>query len=393
MLQQKSWRRGDYGVLILAPTWELAYQIETELEKLLSFTHNLRVKTLTGAAVGNPEKEYKRIQDCEILIAAPGRLLKILNNGDYFATQFQNLKVMVLDEVDTLLDSGFRNDIKFIFELIDHRGAGTRKRKLEAELLAKAAKEHLGSESPDLDSIKGNSESLATDGLNKSTAHRKTVVAAKKPKPVYDVQTLFFSATIPKKLKQLSNSGLAPGYTFIDTVPQGGVLTHDDVPQEMLVTRMNRQHAALHALLKQHIDKQPGYKIIVFCPTTMICEALSTIATRSGLQNVSTIHSKKTMTTRANISGSFRDSSSSILFTSDVSARGVDYPGRELLASTLAILNCFVISSDQLTSKNYTNFSNYIFGCLPILLSRCHSCDSVWVNLTGSVCASTGSYR
>lgn len=55
------------------------------------------------------EYEKERIQDMNILIATPGRLLQHMNETPYFETN--TLKILVLDEVDRILDLGFKEDV------------------------------------------------------------------------------------------------------------------------------------------------------------------------------------------------------------------------------------------------------------------------------------------
>jgi ATP-dependent RNA helicase MSS116, mitochondrial len=51
---------------------------------------------------------------CDIVVATPGRLLAHLENAK-FQARFANLKSLILDEADTLLDQGFLNDLEKIF--------------------------------------------------------------------------------------------------------------------------------------------------------------------------------------------------------------------------------------------------------------------------------------
>ena len=61
--------------------------------------------------IGGKDVEYEkeRIQDMNILIATPGRLLQHMNETPYFETN--TLKILVLDEVDRILDLGFKEDV------------------------------------------------------------------------------------------------------------------------------------------------------------------------------------------------------------------------------------------------------------------------------------------
>ena len=64
-----------------------------------------------GLVIGGKDVEYEkeRIQSMNILICTPGRLLQHMNETPYFETS--NLKFLVLDEVDRILDMGFKDEI------------------------------------------------------------------------------------------------------------------------------------------------------------------------------------------------------------------------------------------------------------------------------------------
>lgn len=66
---------------------------------------------------------------------------------------------------------------------------------------------------------------------------------------------------------------------------------------------------------------------MVFFPTAKMVAFFSDIMREVVGIDVMELHSKKTQSTRNRVSGQFRDADTGLLFTSDVSARGVDYPG------------------------------------------------------------------
>lgn len=78
--------------------------------------------------------------------------------------------------------------------------------------------------------------------------------------------------------------------------------------------------------------KQQGYKIMVFCTTARTAGFLADLFIATGMSGVSQIHSRMTQAARTKASNAFRNSDGGvIMFTSDVSARGVDYPGTTLV--------------------------------------------------------------
>ena len=66
-------------------------------------------------------------------------------------------------------------------------------------------------------------------------------------------------------------------------------------------------------------------QVIVFCTTAMVTKLVAEVLGELNL-NVREIHSRKTQSSRTRVSDDFRKSKGLILVTSDVSARGVDYP-------------------------------------------------------------------
>ena len=77
--------------------------------------------------------------------------------------------------------------------------------------------------------------------------------------------------------------------------------------------------------LVQEGMRTPGYKIIAFFPTARQTQLYSELLQMLGIR-VLEIHSRKSQAQRNKVSDEFRMGSSLIMFTSDVSARGMDYP-------------------------------------------------------------------
>ncbi|KAF8691796.1 hypothetical protein HU200_040198 [Digitaria exilis] len=138
-------------------------------------------------------------------------------------------------------------------------------------------------------------------------------------------QTLLFSATIPKEVRRVSQLVLKRDHIFVDTVGLGAVETPTKVQQSCLVVTHELHFHMIHRLLREHIDREIDYKVIVFCTTAMVTEFVY-IMLRDLKLNVREIHSRKPQLYRTRISEEFRDSNRLILVTSDVSTRGVNYP-------------------------------------------------------------------
>ncbi|KAL0426110.1 UNVERIFIED_CONTAM: DEAD-box ATP-dependent RNA helicase 31 [Sesamum radiatum] len=136
-------------------------------------------------------------------------------------------------------------------------------------------------------------------------------------------QTLLFSATVPQEVRQVCHIALKRDHEFINTVEEGSEDTHAQVKQMHLVAPLDKHFSLLYTLLKEHIADDVNYKILVFCTTAMVTRL---VAEASLNLNVREIHSRKPQGYRTRISDEFRKSKGLILVTSDVSARGVDYP-------------------------------------------------------------------
>lgn len=93
--------------LILTPTRELAIQIAESLENYGAET-NLKYEVIFGGV--NQHSQVNSLQSgIDILVATPGRLLDLMNQG---YVKLNQLEFFVLDEADRMLDMGFLNDVK-----------------------------------------------------------------------------------------------------------------------------------------------------------------------------------------------------------------------------------------------------------------------------------------
>lgn len=104
------------NTLILAPTRELAQQIDLQVEALSYFT-NISSLTVYGGGDGIAYEQQKRSmrEGVDIIIATPGRLISHLSSGLLKLDQLQHL---ILDEADRMLDMGFYDDIMKIISFL-----------------------------------------------------------------------------------------------------------------------------------------------------------------------------------------------------------------------------------------------------------------------------------
>ena len=108
--------RHQTSTLILAPTRELAQQIDQQVEGLAYYTNVSSVAIFGGGDGIVYEQQRKAIQNqVNILIATPGRLIAHLSSGILKLDQIHHL---VLDEADRMLDMGFQEDIMRIISYL-----------------------------------------------------------------------------------------------------------------------------------------------------------------------------------------------------------------------------------------------------------------------------------
>lgn len=107
--------------LVLAPTRELACQIYEETRKFSYKTGLKSVVVYGGASIGLQLRELER--GCDILVATPGRLVDIMERARVSLSQ---IKYLVLDEADRMLDMGFEPQIRRIVEGEDMPVTGER---------------------------------------------------------------------------------------------------------------------------------------------------------------------------------------------------------------------------------------------------------------------------
>ena len=102
-------RKGPVQALILVPTRELAVQVTSEINRLAKYTGIRTVSVYGGQNINIQHDQLKR--GAQIIVATPGRLIDHIKHG---SIQLENVKYVVLDEADRMLDMGFIDDIKFI---------------------------------------------------------------------------------------------------------------------------------------------------------------------------------------------------------------------------------------------------------------------------------------
>lgn len=100
-------------VLIVVPTRELVKQVQDEVVKISKYL-NLVCLGFYGGVNMRPQMAAA-IQGCDIIVSTPGRLIDLVLNG---AVKLKQIRKLVIDEMDEMLNLGFQNQIRQLFDLL-----------------------------------------------------------------------------------------------------------------------------------------------------------------------------------------------------------------------------------------------------------------------------------
>lgn len=279
----------DIRALIISPTRELAEQIATEANKIV-FGTAIKVQRAVGGTGRRYHLSQMHHQGCHILVGTPGRVKDLLSDPSS-GVSLDNIETFVLDEADRLLDIGFAPEIEEIQTHMPPRSSGDR-------------------------------------------------------------QTLMFSATVPKSVVQLVRKTLRPDFKFVRTVDPNEAPTHANIPQRaVFLPGLQNQIPAIVEIAMNAIDahqRDPAnnlpFKAIVYLSS--INEVALTANVLQNLRDpnppasarsvfaphplepckIIQISSRLGQVERTRNAESFRRAESAILVSSDVTARGMDFP-------------------------------------------------------------------
>jgi ATP-dependent RNA helicase MSS116 len=201
-----------------------------------------------------------------ILTATPGRLHDHLQtttiHGKPFRDSAKDIQVLILDEMDRLLDMGFRDEIEKIISYM--------------------------------------------------------------PK---NRQTLLFSATVPQGVLSAVKKFTKSDSVTVDCMDDEDPASHTNarINQSHVLLPPDRAVSGVVQLILRLMD-EADHKVLVFFPTTSQVAYYSSLFNKGLGRRVLEIHAKKSQGNRSNTSDRFRQAKKGVMFTSDVSARGVDYP-------------------------------------------------------------------
>ena len=239
-------RHRKIKALVVTPTRELAIQIGE------SFTAYGKFTGIKNTVIFGGVKQGKQVQalrnGVDVLVATPGRLLDLMNQG---FISLKDIEYVVLDEADHMLDMGFIHDIK--------------------KIIAK----------------------LPTNR-----------------------QSLFFSATMPKDIVELSRKILGD-FERVTVKPEQA--TAEKVEQAVyFVSKGNKVHLLVHML-----EEKPDTSVLVFSRTK---HGANKIVKKLGQADIraAAIHGNKSQTARQNALNDFKNGSLRVLIATDIAARGID---------------------------------------------------------------------
>ena len=103
-------------VLIMVPTHELAHQITTVITSLSCMMTGLRIKTIVGGSSINDDAEDMRKNVPHIIVGCPGRIYDMVRRKHI---NTNTLKLVILDEADEMLSSGFKDQVYNVFKYLN----------------------------------------------------------------------------------------------------------------------------------------------------------------------------------------------------------------------------------------------------------------------------------
>ncbi|CAD5225071.1 unnamed protein product [Bursaphelenchus okinawaensis] len=264
---------GPYAV-ILAPTRELALQIEEEARK---FGDQLNLKTV--CVIGGASKEEQALKmrmGVDVVIATPGRLLDVLENRYIGLSQCSYL---IMDEADRMLDMGFEDDVKRILEYIPVTNL-----------------------KPDTDEAE-NADSLKADFLKKNKYR----------------QTVMFTATMNSEVERLARQYLRrPAVVYIGSAGK----PTERIEQVVYMIPEEAKRKKLLEVLSNHFKRHEP-PVIIFVNQKKGADILAKGLTQVGFNPV-VLHGGKNQELREFALQALKDGSKNILVATNVAGRGID---------------------------------------------------------------------
>jgi ATP-dependent RNA helicase MSS116 len=276
LLTVKDLDRSSVGLLVLAPTRELAQQINDECDKLTSACDPpLECHIAVGGSKRATHMSKFLKGKPTILVATPGRLIDYLSEAAA-REKLTKIRCVVLDEADRMLDAGFAPALRQILQQIP-------------------------------------------------------------PKAQANWQGMCFSATVPPEIKKMLPLVLAKNHVRLSTIDENEAPTVETVPQTVYpVDSVNDILPTVHSVLACARADNPSLKAIIFCPTARHAALLYHVFGHTGGAGppklpVFQMQSRMSQTQRTRTVEEFKETDRGLLFASDVVGRGMDFPDINLV--------------------------------------------------------------
>lgn len=270
---------GPYAI-ILAPTRELAQQIEIEAKKFATPLGFKCVSLVGGHSI--EEQSYNMRDGAEIIIATPGRLVDCIERRVLVLSQ---CCYIIMDEADRMIDLGFEEPVNKI-----------------------------------LDALPASNEKPDTDDAENPLAMARHLGGKDRYR-----QTMMYTATMPSAVERIARKYLRrPAIVTIGNVGEAV----DTVEQRVeFIQGEDKRKKRLAEILYSHEFKPP---IIVFVNIKRNCDAIARDIQRQGFSAV-TLHGSKTQDQREAALLSVRNGQTQILVATDLAGRGIDVPDVSLV--------------------------------------------------------------
>jgi ATP-dependent RNA helicase DeaD len=284
--------------IILVPTRELAVQVDSEIKRLGEFTPIRTCAVYGGQKIAAQMKFLKH--GPEILIGTPGRVIDLL---DRRIISFENIRFVVLDEVDRMLDIGFRDDIRNILS----RVKGVR-RGLPPDARQQGFAEDDG----------GDGNGQGDDG--RDPQHKSVEDDGHVNEPDQKGhQTMFVSATISDEIDKLARRYMREPVEKLIAPGADEKPTVENVEQYYFSVQPWDKYRLLKALL---LRENPELAI-VFCRTKRGAEKVAKRLHADGIE-CREIHGNLAQTKRDRVMQGFRKGKFDVLIATDLASRGID---------------------------------------------------------------------
>lgn len=307
-------RGANTQCLILTPTRELAVQVSEDLRRYATHTPIKVVAVYGGQKIQGDIKALAGRP--EVVVGTPGRVIDLLDRG---LLKLNDIRFIVLDEVDRMLDIGFRDDIRNILSRLKgmrRQESGDRNQEadrqvvkaMEADLLV----DYTGDAGGDRAIDQGCAALSAPDPGMRTPEHASAA----------GHQTIFVSATFTEEIERLARRYMREPVEKLIAPGADEKPTVDKVEQYYLSAEPWDKYKLLRLLLNR---EQPELAII-FCRTKHGAEKLAKNLHHDGI-SCCEIHGNLAQNRRDSVMKGFKNGKFDVLVATDLASRGIDVAG------------------------------------------------------------------